>query len=71
MLDKELNRMSAYKIETIVSEDGTLTLKGLLFHAGDAVEVIILARSPSTAEKAMEQPETNLYPLRGKVFFST
>jgi hypothetical protein len=39
--------MNAHKIETILSEDGTLTLKGLPFHAGDAVEVIILERSPN------------------------
>ncbi len=36
--------MNAYKVETVLSEDGTLMLKGLPFHAGDAVEVIILER---------------------------
>jgi hypothetical protein len=75
--------MNAHKIETILSEDGTLMLKGLPFHAGDAVEVIILERSPSISvneaalkglgeslsqvEKAEDQPEPNLYPLRGTV----
>jgi hypothetical protein len=76
MLDKELNRMNAYKIETILSEDGTLTLKGLPFHAGDAVEVIILERSPSisTGESSNQQKNAmiyelvpNTYPLRGTV----
>jgi hypothetical protein len=77
--------MNAYKVETILSEDGALTLKDLPFHVGDAVEVIILERSPSIsageaalkglgglprkAEKAMEQPEPNLYPLRDTVLF--
>jgi hypothetical protein len=41
--------MNAYKVETILSEDGALTLKDLPFHVGDAVEVIILERSPSVS----------------------
>jgi hypothetical protein len=79
--------MNAYKVETILSEDGALTLKDLPFHVGDAVEVIILERSPSVsageaalkgqgespsqtkAEKAEDQAEPNLYPLRGTVLF--
>jgi hypothetical protein len=69
--------MNAYKVETILSEDGALTLKDLPFHIGDAVEVIILERSRSVseresireAEKTVDQPEPNLYPLRGKVLF--
>jgi hypothetical protein len=69
--------MNAYKVETILSEDGALTLKDLPFHVGDAVEVIILERSPSVSEgespnpleKAEDRPEPNLYPLRGTVLF--
>jgi hypothetical protein len=34
--------MNAHKIETVLPEDGTLTLEALPFHAGDVVEVIIL-----------------------------
>jgi hypothetical protein len=34
--------MNAHKIEVVLTEDGTLTLHGLPFQAGDAVEVIIL-----------------------------
>jgi hypothetical protein len=41
--------MNAYKVEAIFSEDGALTLKDLPFHIGDAVEVIILERSPSAS----------------------
>jgi hypothetical protein len=69
--------MNAYKVETILSEDGALTLKDLPFHVDDAVEVIILERScsvsteksPSPVEKAEDQTEPNLYPLRGTVLF--
>jgi hypothetical protein len=61
--------MNAYKVETILSEDGALTLKDLPFHVGDAVEVIILERSSNQMERAEDQPEPNLYPLRGKVLF--
>lgn len=77
--------MNAHKIETVLSEDGTLMLQGLPFHAGDTVEVIILERSPSVfageaslkrlgespspLEKVMDRPEPKLYPLRGKVLF--
>ncbi len=61
--------MNAYKVETILSEDGALTLKDLPFHVGDAVEVIILERSPNQMEKAEGQPEPNLYPLRDTVLF--
>jgi hypothetical protein len=70
--------MNVYKVETVLSEDGALVLKDLPFHTGDAVEVIILERScgvpestsPSPAPKIIpEQPEQNLYPLRGKVLY--
>ena len=60
--------MNAHKIETSLTEDGTLVLKGLPFHAGNVVEVIIL--QPQTAQhqiKSLETQNTNLYPLRGKV----
>jgi hypothetical protein len=60
--------MNAYRIEIILSEDGSSILKDLPFHMGDAVEVIILEKFPSQEEDAIvEQPEQNLYPLRGKV----
>ncbi|HEV8711501.1 MAG TPA: hypothetical protein VGX03_01575 [Candidatus Binatia bacterium] len=50
--------MQAHRIETILQQDGTLTLSNLPFQAGEAVEVIILARSPTALHK-------NRYPLRG------
>jgi hypothetical protein len=69
--------MNAYKVETILSEDGVLTLKDLPFHVGDAVEVIILERSssvskgesPSSVEKSVDQPGQNLYSLRGTILY--
>jgi hypothetical protein len=63
--------MNAHKVETVLSEDGTLMLQGLPFHTGDEVEVIILERShnisageatlkglgesPSSVKKAVEK----------------
>lgn len=60
--------MNAYKTEVTFSEDGELSLKGLPFHAGDAVEVIILERpgkreTPVTSEIHHE----NSGPLAGSV----
>jgi len=50
--------MQAYRIETTVAQDGTLTLSNLPLRAGETVEVIILV-----------QPSVMLgrqrYPLRG------
>jgi len=60
--------MEAHKIEAILTEDGTLMLRGLPFYAGDTVEVIILsAKTSQLQEAAPNQPETNLYPMRGRV----
>ncbi|MEH2023254.1 hypothetical protein [Nostoc sp.] len=60
--------MNAHKVEAVLSEDGTLILRGLPFHAGDAVEVIILeAKTPQPQEVPPSQLETNLYPMRGKL----
>jgi hypothetical protein len=51
--------MSDYRVETSVASDGSLTIKGLPFQAGDRVEVIV---------RSQEHPEGNgeRYPLRGK-----
>ncbi|MBH8553872.1 hypothetical protein I8751_16135 [Nostocaceae cyanobacterium CENA357] len=60
--------MNAHKIEVVLTEDGTLTLQGLPFHAGDAVEVIILdTKTPQHPKAVPSQAEKNLYPMRGKV----
>jgi hypothetical protein len=50
--------MSEYRIEITLKQDGSLTLTDLPFHAGDAVEVIIVSRSEKTAGQ-------KVYPLQG------
>ena len=52
--------MRAYRVETTLSEDGTLQLKALPFQKGDAVEVIVLARDDTVRADGPN-------PLRGKV----
>jgi hypothetical protein len=42
--------MNEHHIETTLREDGILTLTGLPFRAGDAVEVIILPRPQKSDE---------------------
>lgn len=60
--------MNAYKVETVLTEDGTLMLQGLPFHAGDTVEVIVLERSScQQGETSTLSPGLNQYPLRGTV----
>ncbi len=50
--------MVAHRIETTLQQDGKLALDNLPFHAGEAVEIIILAVPAHI-------PSTNPYPLRG------
>ncbi len=51
--------MSIHRVETTVTSDGTLTLTDLPFHAGDAVEVLIVPRTPKRSRQER-------YPLHGK-----
>jgi len=51
--------MQAYRIETVVAQDGTITIKGTPFRAGERVEVLILSRSSKPKGKKR-------HPLRGK-----
>ena len=57
--------MQAHKIETVMSENGTLILKELPFQAGEAVEVIILER-PKQQHTPSHSSES---PLEGTVSF--
>lgn len=50
--------MQAYRIETVVEEDGSLVLREVPVRAGEQVEVIVLVRDHLGG--------TNRYPLRGK-----
>jgi hypothetical protein len=50
--------MQAYRQETVIQHDGTLTLHDLPLQAGEKVEVIIIIQSsPARSQDA--------YPLRG------
>ena len=51
--------MQTYHLETVISEEGVLNVKGLPIHRGDKVEVIVKTR---TQQKNRKNP----YPLRGK-----
>ena len=51
--------MSVHRVETTLVKDGTLTQTNLPFHAGDAVEVLILPRP----QKLIGQER---YPLHGQ-----
>jgi hypothetical protein len=50
--------MQAYRSEATITQDGSLTVKGLPFRAGERVEVIVLQSSPQAIA-------ANCYPLRG------
>ena len=50
--------MKVHRVETVLKQDGTLNLIDLPFHAGDAVEIIILPRHRKSAEDKR-------YPLHG------
>lgn len=52
--------MNTFRLDTTLTEDGTLTLSDLPFQAGDSVEVIIVPRTAMSAAQ-------NGYSLRGKV----
>jgi len=51
--------MQTYRIETVISPNRILTVRGVPFRAGEKVEVIILSHS------RQEEPKER-YPLRGK-----
>ena len=48
--------MNAHKLAATLMEDGTLVLKGLPFHAGDTVEVIILEQPKSSRLSPEDDP---------------
>ena len=50
--------MQAYRVETTLTQDGTLTVSNLPLRAGEAVEIIILVQPPA----GVGHPR---YPLRG------
>lgn len=50
--------MWAYRVETTLTQSGTLTPRDLPFHTGEEVEVIVLPRASAS-------PGENRYPLHG------
>ena len=50
--------LQAHRVETTLTQNGTLTLDHLPFQAGEAVEVIVLPHALSTTPH-------DCYPLRG------
>lgn len=52
--------LQAHRIETTLTQDGTLALDSLPFQAGETVEVIVLLKSAA-------RPPGARYPLRGTV----
>ena len=50
--------MQAYRVETVLQQDGTLILKNLPLQAGASVEVIVLVQPPVATR-------SDRYPLRG------
>ena len=52
--------MRAYRLETILAEDGTLRLNALPFREGETVEVIVLERQPASTSAGPN-------PLKGSV----
>lgn len=43
--------MQAYRIKTVVIQNGAITIKGLPVRAGEKVDVIILSHSGSTGKR--------------------
>lgn len=62
-----MSTLQAHRIETTLSEDGTLTLDHLPFHAGEAVEVIVLPHAAATEEQGLyslrDEPVQYINPL--------
>ena len=52
-------KMQAYRVETVIPQNGALTIRGIPFRAGEKVEVIILSR-------VRKRENGERYPLRGK-----
>jgi hypothetical protein len=52
--------MQAYRLETVVPQNGELRLKQLPFRPGEMVEIIVLSRSPV-------QSSMNSFPLKNTV----
>jgi hypothetical protein len=54
--------MVTHRVEAILKQDGILTLENLPFHAGEIVEIIILAQAQTS--NGQEQYPLRSLPLR-------
>lgn len=52
--------MEAHRTEAVVQKDGSVTVRGVPFHEGERVDVIVLPREHRDAREER-------YPLRGSV----
>ncbi len=57
-MNDRLALLQAHRVETTLTQNGTLTLEDLPFQAGEAVEVIVQTNHSPV-------PNQNRYPLRG------
>ena len=58
--------MHAYRMETTIQPDHTLTLNGVPFPPGEKVEVIVLSNPVQQITREQDDAEeANLHPLRG------
>jgi hypothetical protein len=62
-MNDSLTLLQAHRVETTLTQNGTLTLEDLPFQAGEAVEVIVQP-TPSPVNSS-PGPSQNRYPLRG------
>ncbi len=53
----------SYRIETVLTEDGKLSLEGLPFQAGKKVEIIV------SEQPQLVNSEANSHPLQGSVLY--
>jgi hypothetical protein len=63
--------MNAYKVETVVVENGSLTLQDLPFQAGDRVEVIILERSNNQLQQIPSDINSPLLQSKNDIQFES
>ncbi len=56
-----MSETETYRVEVVVTDEGTLTVTGLPLHAGDRVEVIVRRQEEGGGT---DEP----YPLRGRPY---
>lgn len=62
-MNNSLTLLQAHRVETTLTQNGTLTLEHLPFQAGEVVEVTV--QSTLSPLNHSSGPNQNRYPLRG------